>query len=645
MSTSPLRVNEVRFPDGANTVHAYDVKSPDYGAVGNNVADDTAAINAAITAANTAGGGTVHIPPGTYKVSAALFGIASAANVQIVGAGPATVINATIAGGGTSAPVFSFPTCTGCAVGNMKITGAFGQGVFINAGSQNRVFDMDISGATNSTTVNSGAVVLQDATHVVIERVYAHGNGVAGNSSAGIDIGTYSGSTQNKNVTIRDCRATSTGVAVNIGLWDVSHALIEGNYTTGAILNQGVTTSGGYGIMVYATASPVEYQQNRIANNHVEATQGSGIYVQGSPSTTVVGNRINGVATAQTNSSLQVGGIAIGSASVSFGDETTVTGCAITGNTITGGGAQAAGISAGGANNVISSNVISGTTDAGIMLRDFHRGVVSGNTMQSCGGGIVNWDARNNGAGDTLDFSSITGNTIVITNAFGGGAQPGISLYNASTNVIMGNTIRAPGAQGILIQNSDTITIAGNNINASGQSAPGGSSSDGIALLTGSDIRIIGNLISSGQQRYGVSSDSGSLQVQVAQNWINGASTAPYSISNTAGTRLFVDSSQTIAAAASITIDPTKGDKVRITLSATAITSLTVSAGVEGQVIQVAVVEDGTGTRTIPTTWTNVTFAGGTYTATATASKTDVLTLKYDTTATKWQEVSRAMNQ
>lgn len=49
--------------DGFPTV--YDVKS--YGARGDGTTDDAAAINAAITAANAAGGGTVYFPAGDYK--------------------------------------------------------------------------------------------------------------------------------------------------------------------------------------------------------------------------------------------------------------------------------------------------------------------------------------------------------------------------------------------------------------------------------------------------------------------------------------------------------------------------------------------------------------------------------------------------
>lgn len=46
-----------------------DVRHPDFGAVGDGVTDDTAAIQAAIDAAYTAGGGVIYFPAGTYLVS------------------------------------------------------------------------------------------------------------------------------------------------------------------------------------------------------------------------------------------------------------------------------------------------------------------------------------------------------------------------------------------------------------------------------------------------------------------------------------------------------------------------------------------------------------------------------------------------
>jgi hypothetical protein len=77
---------------GETTGMLFNVKGPAYGAVGDGVADDTSAINAAITAAGAAGpgGGIVFLPPGTYLINAALT---LDAGVSLMGSGPhATII-------------------------------------------------------------------------------------------------------------------------------------------------------------------------------------------------------------------------------------------------------------------------------------------------------------------------------------------------------------------------------------------------------------------------------------------------------------------------------------------------------------------------------------------------------------------------
>ena len=68
----------------------YNVRSVTYGATGNGSTDDTAAIQAALTAAGSAGGGRVHIPAGTYKItppSATVPALTVPSNVTISGDG------------------------------------------------------------------------------------------------------------------------------------------------------------------------------------------------------------------------------------------------------------------------------------------------------------------------------------------------------------------------------------------------------------------------------------------------------------------------------------------------------------------------------------------------------------------------------
>ncbi len=62
----------------------YNVKNSAYGAVGNGITDDTAAIKAAVSAAALAGGGVVFLPKGIYRITST---ITITANVSFQGAG------------------------------------------------------------------------------------------------------------------------------------------------------------------------------------------------------------------------------------------------------------------------------------------------------------------------------------------------------------------------------------------------------------------------------------------------------------------------------------------------------------------------------------------------------------------------------
>jgi hypothetical protein len=102
--------------------------------------------------------------------------------------------------------------------------------------------------------------------------------------------------------------------------------------------------------------------------------------------------------------------------------------------------------------------------------------------------------------------------------------------------------------------------------------------------------------------------------------------------------------SQTVAAASSTTITSSSGNHVRLTLG-TNITTLALAAGAGGEILMIELIQDATGGRTLPASWTNTAFAGGAYTVTATANKRDVLQFVYDATDSKWYERSRSQNQ
>ena len=108
------------------------VTPQDYGATGNGTTDDTAAVQAALTAVGAAGGGTLYVPPGTYLLSSAL---SAGAGVSLLGAGPGVSVlsqSSTGANGITYNPT----ALSGISVSGLSIVGpgsGSGVGLLIEA--------------------------------------------------------------------------------------------------------------------------------------------------------------------------------------------------------------------------------------------------------------------------------------------------------------------------------------------------------------------------------------------------------------------------------------------------------------------------------------------------------------------------------
>lgn len=103
---------------------------------------------------------------------------------------------------------------------------------------------------------------------------------------------------------------------------------------------------------------------------------------------------------------------------------------------------------------------------------------------------------------------------------------------------------------------------------------------------------------------------------------------------------------QSVTGTTSTTINPASGGVCLLNLvSATNVTTLTISAGVDGQELVLLIVQPASGTAaTVATTWTNTSLAGGSLTNTATLGKRDAVTLVYVAATSKWYERSRALN-
>lgn len=191
----------------------------DYGAVGNGATDDKAAIQAAINAANSAGGGTIYYPRATYALTT---GLTSYSNVIHRGE-PGTVLLATgtqtsmftmasrsnptfeslILDGGTSqaTTLLNFITCTnvtvrGCTFSNATNSGA--SGVRLNGGTGVKVdacrFDTLTRGVfgTNNSGNWLSRVKLLDCyfTGMADAAVFCTGNQAAGAATEDVTIDT-----------------------------------------------------------------------------------------------------------------------------------------------------------------------------------------------------------------------------------------------------------------------------------------------------------------------------------------------------------------------------------------------------------------------------------------------------------------------
>jgi Pectate lyase superfamily protein len=158
----------------------------DFGAVGNGVADDTAAIQAALSAANANGGGIVIFPTGTWKTTATLnLGV----NTIVLGSGR-TVCN--LLWTATSTPALSLASAVGATAGG--------------------IYDLIISAAAVAT---APAILLAQPYDYNLERLVTTG-GVPGafNAFSAIQIGASTADTA-VNIFMHDLLLTSNCNAVD----------------------------------------------------------------------------------------------------------------------------------------------------------------------------------------------------------------------------------------------------------------------------------------------------------------------------------------------------------------------------------------------------------------------------------------------
>lgn len=435
----------------------YDARA--YGAYADFVADDTAALQAAIGSAIVTKG-TVFLPHSTasYKLTAALS-VNGANGLAILGDARGAILHQTTA----SARIFSGGGISYVDFSKLVLGGSFTIGIAMSTIDHCSIRDCSISGGTTTETSglsHCGGILLNVATNILIDNNSLSGNGQYGLAplvrGSDIQVGEEGNLSSNVKVTRNTC--SSTSVKSNIALFDTDGFAIEDNECSGA---KTLGTSGGYGIIAYASVTS-GLKNGRISGNHVSLCEGTGVYVQALIDGAVSNNVIATSGTSETEGTLVVGGIGLSNClrvTVSGGairnsglngvvvasTDTTLTGCVVTGVSID---------SAGG-----KGIKILGTT-AGVS-------VVGNSIRNTLSDGIGNVD--NGGSTLPLDHIIVTGNSIA---SVGGSA---IALLNATNCAVVANTVAGATQRGVVMASGtgDRNIIAANNISGTDAGAAG----------------------------------------------------------------------------------------------------------------------------------------------------------------------------
>ena len=364
----------------------------DFGAVGDGVADDTAAIQAAITAAGS--GGTINIPKGTYNVSATLNGLI---NQQILGSGPnETIIQRTGDYGNTL--YFSL-------AGAAKISGIW--------------FNLTPGYTSGSTTIannaTSGAhLQLDNGQFAVVDDCWfwrmPYGIHINGCTITTIQKCWFQGLWDDNNVGLQEGIANifldssiSGNAIININNcyingWKSALRTITFTASDGTVsVSQSQSIGSKFGILVYAC------EDLCITNNFIGAHNISGIYALLQPGSTSLDWRIIG-------NFLDDGSPFEYGANIYFGSAGTagINGLTITGNVFNNETVGKHAITAYNAasstssvitNFTISSNTFQAYVGTPISLYQAVNGVISNNT-------ITGYNCLNTSAGADVTFSA-----------------------------------------------------------------------------------------------------------------------------------------------------------------------------------------------------------------------------------------------
>jgi putative cofactor-binding repeat protein len=448
---------------------AYNVKSAGYAAAGNGSTDDTVAIQAALTDARVAGGGTVYLPPGTYIISS---GLVIGDNTRLDG--NATIKYKTDASNAGFIGVSNYDTTNGntnIAISNLTIDGNKTGRASDTASHLIRIISADAHSCTNIRIQNNRLI---NPAFAAIQLMNVVGGHVTGNTIDETGRDSITVWFNSSDIQISGNVITNSGddcIALNSEVTSHSGTQIARVSITGNTCQQDPATLLGSGIRI-AGALDVTCTGNTIGY-----TQGWGILIEGgfltgssmpSQRVSVTGNTIRaagtsnsgagGIATSQSSSAITINGNIVGGY---YSNGIQLATKALVSNNYVGTGqtSSSVGIYANSTYVVMSGNQIDQTQSNGVQIAN-EKCIVTGNTFFECcqqqaGGAYVVVNAGVNRAvvnGNTFQRTShgtygvrlatgagtghvVTGN---IGQGFAGGNE--FSDGTSGTNVIANNS-------------------------------------------------------------------------------------------------------------------------------------------------------------------------------------------------------------
>lgn len=421
----------------------YFVNVKEHGAVGDGTADDSTAIQAAIDECETAGGGDVFIPEGTFVCE----GLTIPSKVTFRGTAGSILKHKASA---TLELVSIESTATRASIENLTIDGN-SPNITDNVaavrvqGAYSRVVDVDIYDAKYAAIQ-----FVAPCTNPTIERCTVRAVN-ATDSTIYHALWLFEDVTNGiaENVLIQNCHISDSGLGCIGGRAD-------GLTVAGCVLERPGTN--GDGVAVYPSATTNDNRRTLVIGNRIVSPLNNGIHVGGDGDVAVVGNIIIDAAQYGIIVENNVGGtfnLAVVSGNLVKGT-TNFEGIriemfdhvSVTGNTVSAAGQHGIAVNTCDAVSVIG-NAITGSTTHGISLTAATRTVVSGNSiLDNLSRGIVV-----GGASDDV----LIANNVVDNNAVGQ-----TRVQDTATNVYINNNLLR-GTTAFSNTTSGTVTVGRND--------------------------------------------------------------------------------------------------------------------------------------------------------------------------------------